>query len=129
TGCATRAWFERGTRSAVRGTSFAFRVADWEEAMTLPLEGVRVVDITWAWAGPYCSLQLAHLGAEVIRIESHLRPDMNRRVPPYPHDQPGLNWGGSFNQWNQGKLSLSVDFARPEGADLVRALVAKSDIV
>lgn len=95
----------------------------------LPLEGVRVVDMTWAWAGPYCSLQLAHLGAEVIRIESHLRPDMNRRVPPYPDNQPGLNRGGSFNQWNQGKLSLSVDLTRAEGTDLVRALVAKSDIV
>jgi crotonobetainyl-CoA:carnitine CoA-transferase CaiB-like acyl-CoA transferase len=95
----------------------------------LPLDGIRVVDITWAWAGPYCSLQLAHLGAEVIRIESHLRPDMNRRVPPYPDNEPGLNRGGSFNQWNQGKLSLAVDLTRDEGAELVRDLIAKSDVV
>jgi crotonobetainyl-CoA:carnitine CoA-transferase CaiB-like acyl-CoA transferase len=95
----------------------------------LPLDGIRVVDITWAWAGPYCSLQLAHLGAEVIRIESHLRPDMNRRVPPYPDNQPGLNRGGSFNQWNQGKLSLSVDLTKDEGTELVRDLIAKSDVV
>lgn len=67
-----------------------------------PLEGVRVIDMSWMWAGPYCSLQLAQLGAEVIRIESHQRPCMNRRVPPYI-GEPGLNRGGSFNQWNPGQ--------------------------
>ncbi len=39
----------------------------------LPLEGIRVTDFTWAWAGPYCTMQMAHMGAEVIRIESAKR--------------------------------------------------------
>jgi benzylsuccinate CoA-transferase BbsF subunit len=65
---------------------------------SLPLHGIRVIDMSWMWSGPYCSLQLAHLGAEVIRIESNQRPCMNRRVPPYANDEPGLNRGGSFNQ-------------------------------
>jgi benzylsuccinate CoA-transferase BbsF subunit len=98
-------------------------------ASVLPLEGIRVVDMAWMWAGPYCSLQLAHLGAEVIRIESHLRPCMNRRVPPYPNDEPGLNRGGSFNQWNQGKASVLLDLKQPEAVQLAHELVAVSDVL
>jgi crotonobetainyl-CoA:carnitine CoA-transferase CaiB-like acyl-CoA transferase len=94
----------------------------------LPLEGIRVIDMSWMWAGPYCALQLAHLGAEVIRIESHQRPCMNRRVPPYPNDEPGLNRGGSFNQWNQGKASVLLDMKKPEAVQLARELIAKSDV-
>src|SRR5690242_2975770 len=74
-----------------------------------PLEGVRVIDFTWAWAGPHCTLQLAALGAEVIRLESYYRPCQNRRIPPYADDVPGLNRSGSFNQNNQGKRSVVID--------------------
>jgi crotonobetainyl-CoA:carnitine CoA-transferase CaiB-like acyl-CoA transferase len=94
----------------------------------LPLAGLRVVDMSWMWAGPYCTLQLAHLGAEVIRIESQHRPCMNRRVPPYAGDQPGLNRGGSFNQWNQGKGSVLLDLKKPEAVQLARELVATADV-
>ncbi|HZQ37746.1 MAG TPA: CoA transferase [Dehalococcoidia bacterium] len=94
----------------------------------LPLAGLRVVDMSWMWAGPYCTLQLAHLGAEVIRIESQHRPCMNRRVPPYAGDRPGLNRGGSFNQWNQGKGSVLLDLKKPEAVQLARELVATADV-
>ncbi len=97
-------------------------------ARVLPLEGIRVIDMSWMWAGPYCSLQLAHLGAEVIRIETNQRPCMNRRVPPYPDGVPGLNRGGSFNQWNQGKGSVLLDMKKPEAVGLARELIAKSDV-
>jgi len=92
-----------------------------------PLQGVRVIDMSWMWAGPYCSLQLAELGAEVIRIESNQRPCMNRRVPPYI-GEPGLNRGGSFNQWNQQKKSVLLDMKKPEAVTLARELLAKSDV-
>lgn len=95
----------------------------------LPLAGLRVIDMSWMWAGPYASLQLAHLGAEVIRIETNLRPCMNRRVPPYADDEPGLNRAGSFNQWNQGKASVLLDLKQPEAVALARELVATSDVL
>jgi crotonobetainyl-CoA:carnitine CoA-transferase CaiB-like acyl-CoA transferase len=94
-----------------------------------PLSGVRVLDFCWVWAGPFCTLQLAHLGAQVIRIETSKRPDINRVIPPFLDKKPGLNRGGSFNQWNQGKLSLQLDLSRSEAIEIVRQLVPHVDIV
>jgi crotonobetainyl-CoA:carnitine CoA-transferase CaiB-like acyl-CoA transferase len=94
-----------------------------------PLEGLRVIDFTWAWAGPHCTLQLAALGAEVIRLESYYRPCQNRRIPPYPDDIPGLNRSGSFNQNNQGKRSVVIDLHQPEGTALALDLVATADVL
>ena len=75
-----------------------------------PLAGIRVLDLTWAWAGPFCTMNLAHLGAEVIRIESAKRADLYRRLR-IRDDEWGddLDTSGMFNQWNQGKASVSVD--------------------
>lgn len=94
-----------------------------------PLEGIRVTDFTWAWAGPYCTLQMAHLGAEVIRIESQKRVCVTRAIPSFADDIPGPNRAGYFNQYNQGKKSLQLDLGRPEGVEIAKKLVAKSDIV
>jgi len=94
-----------------------------------PLDGIRVADFTWVWAGPYCTLQLAHLGAEVIRIETRTRPCVTRQLPPWPDNQMGLNRSGYFNQYNQGKKSLTLNFKHPEALEIARKLVAQSDIV
>jgi crotonobetainyl-CoA:carnitine CoA-transferase CaiB-like acyl-CoA transferase len=98
-------------------------------AKTLPLEGVRVADFTWVWAGPFCTLQLAHLGAEVIRIETATRPCVTRMLPPWADGNFGVNRSGYFNQYNQGKLSLALDLKQPEAVAIAKELVAKSDIV
>jgi len=95
----------------------------------LPLEGIRVADFTWVWAGPFCTLQLAHLGAEVIRIETATRPCVTRLLPPWPDGKPGLNRSGYFNQYNQGKHSLSLNLREPKALEIARQLIAKSDIV
>lgn len=95
-----------------------------------PLEGVRVADFSWAWAGPFCGMLLAHLGAEVIKIESHTRLDLGRRLPIYPTDmEPGPNRCGYFNQWNQGKKSLLLNLRRPEAIAIAKQLISKCDVV
>ena len=95
-----------------------------------PLSGIRVCDFTWVWAGPYCTLQLAHLGAEVIRIETRTRPCVTRQLPPWPNGEfKGLDRSGYFNQYNQGKKSLSLNFKHPESKEIARKLISKSDIL
>src|SRR5262249_36116496 len=95
-----------------------------------PLEGIRVADFSWAWAGPFCAMHLAHLGAEVIRVESNARIDLGRRLPIYPNDvEPGPNRSGYFNQWHQGKKSILLDLPRTEGIEIARKLIARCDVV
>jgi len=97
---------------------------------TAPLAGIRVLDLAWVWAGSFASMQLAHLGAEVIRLESSVRPDLYRRLPVYPPGiEEGLNCSGMFNQWNQGKRSVAVDLSTPAGITLVKAFVREADVI
>ncbi|HXG17974.1 MAG TPA: CoA transferase [Methylomirabilota bacterium] len=96
----------------------------------LPLEGIRVADFTWVWAGPYCTMHLAHLGAEVIKIESQGRVDVTRRLPLYPKGMKGgVNRSGLFNQWSLGKKSILLNFDKPEALALAKELIKKSDVV
>lgn len=96
----------------------------------LPLEGIRVADFTWVWAGPFCTMHLAHLGAEVIKIESQARPDLARRLPIVPKGmEPDVNRSGYFNQWSQRKKSILLNLSKPEGIAIAKQLVAKRDVV
>ncbi len=100
----------------------------------LPLQGVRVADFSWLFAGPYGTMLLATLGAEVIRVESHKRTDLSRRSvvwplhDPAPHEVPP-NQAISFNAVNLNKKSVTLDLTKPEGVQLAKRLVAISDIV
>jgi crotonobetainyl-CoA:carnitine CoA-transferase CaiB-like acyl-CoA transferase len=95
-----------------------------------PLAGIRVADFSWVWAGPHCTLQLAHLGAEVIRVETSTRLCVTRLLPPYPRNvKPAPNRSGYFNQYNQGKRSITLDLKHPEALDAARRLCAASDVV
>ncbi len=95
-----------------------------------PLEGVRVADFTWVWAGPYGTMYLSHLGAEVIKIESNTRIDVTRRLPLYPTGmEAGVNRSGLFNQWSLGKKSVLLNFSTPEGLAVVKELIQNSDVV
>lgn len=95
-----------------------------------PLAGVRVVDLTWVWAGTFGAMHLAHLGAEVIRFESAARPDLYRRSGLHPAaEKQDLDRSGMFNQWNQGKRSVAVDLRSERGVALVKEFVRVSDVV
>src|SRR5262249_31372602 len=94
-----------------------------------PLKGVRVLDFSWVWQGPFCTPQLAQLGAEVIRVESAKKPEINRLIPPFADGKAGINRAGSFNQWNQGKRSLALDLSNPAAVDIALSLVPHCDLV
>jgi benzylsuccinate CoA-transferase BbsF subunit len=96
----------------------------------LPLEGVRIADFTWAWAGPYATELLAFLGAEVIKIESSHRPDHARiRSLTLGLSTKNLDNSPVFNDLNLNKMSLALDLRKPEAIDIARKLVAVSDVV
>jgi crotonobetainyl-CoA:carnitine CoA-transferase CaiB-like acyl-CoA transferase len=100
----------------------------------LPLQGTRVLDFSWVWAGPYACLLLGSLGAEVIKIEGHKRSDLVRRSYPWPLPESAPlrcppNQGMSFNSVNMNKKSLTLDLSTPEGLELARRLVGISDVV
>lgn len=95
-----------------------------------PLEGIRVIDLTWAWAGPFGAMNLAHLGADVVRFESEGRADLYRRLPIHPRDvERSLNTTGMFNQWNQGKRSVALNLAETRARELLLDVVERCDVV
>jgi crotonobetainyl-CoA:carnitine CoA-transferase CaiB-like acyl-CoA transferase len=87
------------------------------------LEGVRILDFTWAAAGPYGTCLLALLGAEVIKVESTKRPDPARRG--FLTDYGGINRSPNFNEINLNKRSFQVDLSRPKGLALARRLATE----
>ncbi|HWO93443.1 MAG TPA: CoA transferase [Dehalococcoidia bacterium] len=121
-------------------------------AYKLPLEGIRVVDVTVVWAGPYVTQLLAEWGAEVIRVEPlfHTQPSTrggeipvtkemvramkgssNSMLTAFPNDDPAprpWNRGPSFNSHARDKLSMTCDVLVPGGLDIFRRLIAISDV-
>jgi crotonobetainyl-CoA:carnitine CoA-transferase CaiB-like acyl-CoA transferase len=117
----------RGTEIPARGLQELARVA--QNGNRGPLQGIRVLDFSWVWQGPFCTLQLAHLGAEVLRVESAKKPEINRLIPPFADGKVGVNRAGSFNQWNQGKKSILLDLSNPAAIEIARSLVPHCDLV
>jgi len=91
------------------------------------LEGVRVLDFTWAAAGPYATLLLGFLGAEVIKVESTRRLDPARSG--FLSRYEGVDASPIFNELSLNKRSLQVDLTQPEGIALVQRLVTDVDVV
>jgi len=100
-------------------------------AATRPLEGVRVVDLTAIWAGPYAAMLLADYGAEVLKIESPSAWDNVRTLFP-PPATPGEHWwnnGDYYNEYNRNKKSVTLDLSKARGRELLGRLIAQSDLL
>ncbi len=97
--------------------------------MTPPLAGIRVLDLSRVLAGPWCTQLLADLGAEVIKIERPGVGDDTRHWGPPWHGEGDERVAAYFLSANRGKKSAAIDFARPEGAELVRKIAKNCDVV
>ena len=95
------------------------------------LHGLRVLDLTRVLAGPWASQMLADFGAEVIKIEKPGEGDDTRGWgPPFVKNADGRDGDAAyFQSANRGKHSVCIDFTKPEGQRLIKALAAKSDIL
>ena len=92
---------------------------------TLPLEGVKVLDLSRVLAGPYATMVLADLGADVVKVEHPERGDDTRHWgPPFAGGESAY-----FLSVNRNKRSVGVDLKRPEGSEKIRKLAADADVV
>ncbi len=91
-----------------------------------PLKGIRVLDLSRVLAGPFCTMNLADMGAEVIKIELPGRGDDSRGYPPMI---PGSTDSGYFYSVNRGKLSVTLDLRTSEGGTIFLDLVRHADVV
>lgn len=96
--------------------------------MSKPLDGIRVLDLTNVLAGPFCCHQLAHLGAEVIKVEAVGRGDLARQLGADP-DLNKANMGVSFLAQNAGKKSVTANLKDPKGKALFLKLVETADVL
>jgi crotonobetainyl-CoA:carnitine CoA-transferase CaiB-like acyl-CoA transferase len=99
--------------------------------MTLPLEGVRIIDLTQVFAGPACTRILADLGADVIRFEAPSRLDVTRNLIITDNDGKDHPWhrASYFVIRNINKREIMLDLAQEQGRDIFRKLVAGADVV
>lgn len=113
-------------------------------SIPLPLKGLKVVDLTRVLAGPYCTMLLADLGADVIKIEHPKGGDDTRSwSPPFAPNQPQLKAPeGKQDYWNdlppesayflsvnRNKRSITVDLKSQKGKEIVHQLVKKADVL
>ena len=93
------------------------------------LEGVKVLDLTWHIAGPYCAKYLADSGAEVIKIERPGSGDPARQMGPFYKDEPHPEKSGLFLHLNTNKQSITLNLKTPTGKKIFKELVRDADIL
>lgn len=93
-----------------------------------PLDGITVLDLTAMLAGPFATMVLGDMGARIIKVES-IDGDMTRPSVRLPGNDDPKGFGGYFQSINRNKESIVIDLKTDEGKDIIRKLVAQSDIV
>lgn len=89
-----------------------------------PLDGIRVLEVGNYMAGPFCGMQLADLGADVVKIEDPRGGDLSRRLEPIVGGE-----SGNFVRLNRGKRSVALDLKQEAGIDIFRRLTERADVV
>ena len=89
-----------------------------------PLEGLRVIDLTQAMAGPFCTMNFADMGADVIKIEPPGEGEPTRQLGAVQKN----GHSATFMTMNRGKRDLAVDLKRPEGIEIMKRLAATADV-
>jgi crotonobetainyl-CoA:carnitine CoA-transferase CaiB-like acyl-CoA transferase len=94
-----------------------------------PLAGVKVVDLTWVYAGPLATRMLADFGATVVKVEGPSRPDAARGGGGSIKGDLSLEGSVQFSHFSAGKLDLALDLTKPEGRDVLRDLARWADVL
>ena len=105
------------------------RVAVGSHPPQRPFEGVRILDLTWFWSGPYATMMLGALGADVIKVESIQRPDSYRYTAANSSQERWYERGPLWNDTNCNKRGITLDLASPTGMGIFCELVKHVDIV
>jgi len=92
--------------------------------MSFPLDGVKVLDLTTVMAGPYCTMVLGDMGAEVLKVENFPEGDASRRFEPKVNDESYC-----YAVLNRNKKSLAVNMKEPRGKEIILKLAAEADII
>ena len=94
-----------------------------------PLDGIRVLDLSRLLPGPYCTMLLADLGAEVIKIETPGLGDYLRIIPPYVRDATGADVSALFQLLNRSKKSVALNFRNKRGKEVLMRLAKNVDVL
>jgi crotonobetainyl-CoA:carnitine CoA-transferase CaiB-like acyl-CoA transferase len=90
----------------------------------LALDGIRVIDLSRVIAGPWCGALLADLGADVIKVEDTGSGDESRTWPPHKDGE-----SAAYLLFNRNKRGMTLDLKAPEGAEVIKALVRRADVL
>ena len=93
------------------------------------LQGIKVVDFSVSGVGPFMSTFLGSFGAETVKVETNLRPDILRVSTPYKDGVSGVDRSGLFNTANPGKYSMAVDLNHPRQKEVTTELVKWADVI
>jgi crotonobetainyl-CoA:carnitine CoA-transferase CaiB-like acyl-CoA transferase len=91
-----------------------------------PLAGLRVIDLTRVVAGPFCTMMLGDMGAEILKIEEPTHGDDSRAWAPFIE---GTDTGSFYLSLNRSKKSVALDLKTPDGADALRRLIETADVL